>query len=118
MKRTPLVRRSELKRTAPKAKARIPQAVRLEIRRRQGGRCLVCGTKRYDAHAHHVLPQQNWPQHAYEANNLVAVCPGCHDNHERAHRRIRYDELPEAVRTWVHTLGGRETLYLERTYPR
>jgi hypothetical protein len=65
---------------------------------------------------HHVLPQAQWPEHAENPFNLVMVCWHHHDNHERAHRRIRYDELPEQVRTWIRTLGGRETLYVERTY--
>ena len=55
-------------------------------------------------------------EHALESRNLVALCAGCHDNHERAHRRIRYDELPDETRTWISTLGGQETSYLERTY--
>jgi 5-methylcytosine-specific restriction endonuclease McrA len=89
------------------------------VNRRQGWACLVCDETHAirPMHMHHVLPQSQWPEHDQQPFNLVAICAGCHDNHERAHRRIRYDELPEQVRTWIRTLGGRETLYTERTYP-
>jgi 5-methylcytosine-specific restriction endonuclease McrA len=120
MRRSELKRTKGLKRSAPKPKARIPHNVRRAVYRRQEWRCLVCDgrdvlTLPY-LQMHHVLPQQTWPEHDENPFNLVAICAGCHDNHERAHRRIRYDELPEQVRTWIRTLGGRETLYVERTY--
>jgi 5-methylcytosine-specific restriction endonuclease McrA len=119
MRRSELKRTKGLKRSAPKPKARIPHNVRRAVMRRQGWTCLVCGflSLRDGVQMHHVLPQQTWPEYDENPFNLVAICPGCHDNHERAHRRIRYDELPEQVRTWIRTLGGRETLYVERTYP-
>jgi 5-methylcytosine-specific restriction endonuclease McrA len=119
LKRSELKRTKGLKRSAPKPKARIPHNVRRAIYRRQDFRCLVCreGLWALGFHVHHVLPQSKWPEHDQQMHNLVAICVGCHDNHERAHRRIRYDELPEQVRTWIRTLGGRETLYVERTYP-
>jgi 5-methylcytosine-specific restriction endonuclease McrA len=121
VKRSPLARsRRPLKRSAPKPKARIPHNVRRAVSRRQGWGCLVCGDRGAGdwIQMHHVLPQAKWPEHDGNPLNLVAICWACHDNHERAHRRIRYDELPEQVRTWIRTLGGRETLYTERTYPR
>jgi 5-methylcytosine-specific restriction endonuclease McrA len=116
-RRTPLKRTKGLKRSAPKPKARIPHNVRRAVLRRQGWRCVVCGPRNtLYLQMHHVLPQEKWPEHDENPFNLVAICAGCHDNHERAHRRIRYDELPEQVRTWIRTLGGRETLYVERVY--
>jgi 5-methylcytosine-specific restriction endonuclease McrA len=121
LKRSELKRTKGLKRSAPKPKARIPANVKRAIFRRQLWRCLVCeiGPFSYgQLQIHHVLPQRLWPEHDQQMHNLVAICPGCHANHEAAHRRIRYDELPEQVRTWIRTLGGRETLYTERTYPR
>jgi 5-methylcytosine-specific restriction endonuclease McrA len=121
VKRSELKRTKGLKRSAPKPKARIPHNVRRSVYRRQNWCCVACGMSVLTALSrldlHHVLPQQTWPEHGQQPFNLVAICPGCHDNHERAHRRIRYDELPEQVRTWIRTLGGRETLYVERTYP-
>jgi 5-methylcytosine-specific restriction endonuclease McrA len=115
-RRTPLKRTKGLKRSAPKPKARIPHNVRRAVCRRQQYRCLVCGEPWLRLDLHHVLPQSKWPEHDEQMMNLVAVCETCHARHEVAHRRIRYDELPEQVRTWIRTLGGRETLYVERTY--
>jgi 5-methylcytosine-specific restriction endonuclease McrA len=120
VKRSELKRSTPLKRTPLKPKARIPQWMRLRTLGFSQNRCVVCDTNGawVPLQLHHVLPQSQWPEYDQWPDNLVAVCPGCHDNHERAHRRIRYDELPEQVRTWVRTLGGRENMYLERTYPR
>jgi 5-methylcytosine-specific restriction endonuclease McrA len=139
MKRSELQRRTPLKRTplksatgwqamdapvAPlrkptkrKPKARFAKDVRAFIAFRDRG-CVVCKAPRLRVEMHHVLPQSKFPAYAKRTENLVALCAGCHDEHERAHRRIRYDELPEQVRTWVRTLGGREEIYMERTYPR
>jgi 5-methylcytosine-specific restriction endonuclease McrA len=106
-----------LKRSAPKSKARIPHNVRRAILRRQDYRCLVCRERWFQLHLHHVLSQQHYPEHDEQPFNLIALCADCHMRHENAHRRVRYDELPEQVRTWIRTLGGRETLYVERMYP-
>jgi hypothetical protein len=49
---------------------------------------------------------------------MVLACAGCHDEHERAHRRLRMAELPPRVLAWAMSRGGREALYVQRTYPR
>jgi hypothetical protein len=100
-----------------KARAKIANGKRAQVAARQGWRCVACGSTLpawFDTH--HVLPQGKWPEHAHERDNLVAIDRGCHDNHERAHRRIRYDELPQQVREWIGTLGEPEKMYAERTY--
>jgi len=74
----------------------ISREVRDIVYRRSAGRCIVC-RERPAVQVHHVLPKSRFPQHALETDNLVGVCPGCHDEHERAHRRIRLDDLPAAV---------------------
>jgi 5-methylcytosine-specific restriction endonuclease McrA len=109
--------RTPLKRTKRKKSVWLSAHARQTAWARSGARCTVCH-KWASLQIHHVLPKSQWPEHAHAIDNLVAVCAGCHDNHERAHRRIRYEELPEQVRTWVRTLGGREEIYMERTYPR
>jgi 5-methylcytosine-specific restriction endonuclease McrA len=116
LKRSELKRTKGLKRSAPKPKARIPGSVRQAVYRRQNWHCLLCPTWG-TLHLHHVLSQQHYPEHDQQPLNLIALCADCHMRHENAHRRVRYDELPEQVRTWIRTLGGRETLYVERTYP-
>lgn len=69
------------------------------------------------AHLHHVLPVNLFPEWELTRNNLVGVCPGCHDEHERAHRRIPFEALPLEVRLFAQNAGGQEALYISRTYP-
>jgi 5-methylcytosine-specific restriction endonuclease McrA len=112
--------RKPLKRTPPKPKARIPKATRDAVYRRSGGWCIVCGRARAEE-CHHVLSQFRFEQHAHEPDNLVGVCRGCHDLHERAHRRIRWSELPEVVQRFVLAVAvddPRAASYAVRCYPR
>lgn len=109
--------RKPLKRAPRKTRAKLPPSTLKAVSKASRGRCVVCGTKRA-LQRHHVLAVSRWPQYETEALGMVLVCAGCHDNHERAHRRIRYGELPEATRTWLRTLGGRENLEAERRHPR
>jgi 5-methylcytosine-specific restriction endonuclease McrA len=115
VKRSELKRTKGLKRSVPKPKAQIPHNVRRAVYRRQGWRCLICSDA-FHLQLHHVLSQQHYPEHDQHELNLVALCASCHARHENAHRRIRQDELPAQTLTWIRTLGGRETLFLERTY--
>ena len=64
---------------------------------------------------HHVFPEQKWPHLAKVEDNLVDVCQLCHDDHERAARRIPRAALPAVALE----LGEREGLgwYVEATYP-
>lgn len=68
---------------------------------------------------HHVFPRQRWPQLIKVAANLIGVCPGCHDEHERAHRRIPLAALPACVFDLVDAdpEADRLLLYLDATYP-
>jgi 5-methylcytosine-specific restriction endonuclease McrA len=112
--RTAPVRRSEglKRRDVPGGKRRpVPRHIRRAVFARSNGLCVVCGGRA--AHLHHVLPVQRWPEHEHEPRNMVAVCPGCHDNHERAHRRIRRGELSAAVLDWATTACG---WYVEKVY--
>jgi 5-methylcytosine-specific restriction endonuclease McrA len=109
--------RKPLRQTPRKQRASLTPAQVREVARQSGGRCIRCGSKRR-LQRHHALPVSKWPEHEREPRNMVLACEGCHDEHERAHRRFRHDELPEAVRTWIRSLGGREALYMERTYTR
>lgn len=108
--------REPLKRTPRKTRAKLSAAVIAEVAKRCRGRCVRCRTKRA-LQRHHVLPVRLWPEYEAEPRNMVLVCEGCHDEHERAHRRLRLVELPEECALWAYTRGGRESLYIERTYP-
>lgn len=115
--RTPLERTTELTQRAPvKRKATIPQAVRAAVVDRSGGWCVRC-LWRYDvapadvrqargrvgriAHLHHLLEERNFPAWAQEVRNLIGLCAACHDEHERAHRRVPWDALPLTCRVWL-----------------
>lgn len=66
---------------------------------------------------HHVLPERAWPEFVKLAANVVLVCAACHDEHERAHRRLALDQLPAESLSWLATVAdGPAGVYLERTY--
>lgn len=116
--KSPLVRCTPLK--SGKRKKRRPQLAEAlrAIAERSQGRCIRCG-RRCDARRdrHHVLPVSRFPEHETEPMNQVLACLQCHMDHESWANRLRYDELPGEVVVWVRTLGGREALELERSYP-
>lgn len=98
MKRTPLVRRTPLRRTGPLERVPIrrrrpanpiPLDVRREVHARSRGRCEInapgcTGTAR---HLHHRLPRSAGGRHTW--GNLVDACVSCHAyvhaNPERAY---------------------------------
>lgn len=110
-----------LKRSAPKVKAPIPKAVREHVYAREEGKCIKCrrvvGRGLFERALHHVLPEREWPEYVKFRTNVVLVCAGCHDEHERAHRRIAIGDMPLEVLLWIATLpDGPALVYLERTY--
>jgi AhpD family alkylhydroperoxidase len=129
MKRSPLARKTPLARgTATltrtaikpgkgKARPKVPDGARREAFRRSGRQCIVC-RRRGQLQAHHVLPVREWPELAALAANMVGVCAGCHDAHERAARRIRWEELPACAVTLAQATSGAAAVFLEHTYPR
>jgi 5-methylcytosine-specific restriction endonuclease McrA len=108
-----LQRQGALQRVAPKRPPSIPRAVRAAVKARSKGRCVVCAGR--GSQLHHVLPKQRWPEHALVADCLVLVCPGCHDNHERAHRRIPLVALSACVVEFARRVGL--GWYIDATYP-
>lgn len=94
-------------------KSKVPAGARAAAYARTSGRCLMCPARAVQVH--HVLPRHRWPHLAKLAANLVGICPGCHDNHERAHRRIPRALLPAETLTLAESEGL--TWYIERTYP-
>lgn len=109
-----------LRRTARKRRAKIPTAVRARVKARSRGKCIACDT--YPPapidQLHHVLPVRDFPELEWTEDNLVGVCVGCHDEHERAHRRIPWRRLPPCARELVDKVGVAAQVYAERTYPR
>lgn len=123
-RKTPLARGSTtLARTKPlapgkrKTRQRIPPNARQRVFTRSKRKCIVCH-RRVRLSIHHVLPVRLFPDLQLDPANMTGVCEGCHDNHERAHRRIRWAELPECAITLAHATSGAAVVFLERTYPR
>jgi 5-methylcytosine-specific restriction endonuclease McrA len=130
-RRTPLRRSTALRqgqpltRTGPlapgrrKTRRKVSAAVRMEVAKRSGGRCVVCGRKDRRLTRHHVLPVQTFPELETVAANMVLVCwDPCHSAHENASRRIRWAELPQCAITLAYATSGAAAVFLERTYPR
>lgn len=126
-----------------KRRATINAEERATVMKRSSGWCIVClwrvgysrghvpaahrsvmramgrnGRVRKAVHLHHVLPVQMFVRWELSLDNQVGICAECHDEHERAHRRIPFAALPEVVRTFARCAGSQESLYFERTYPR
>lgn len=105
---------------------KIPTGVRNAALARSEGLCVVCvhdmrrrgqllaGACRA-TQLHHVFPKAKWPDLAKLVENLIGVCPGCHADHENAHRRIPLAALPESTIALAEAYGI--GWYLERTYP-
>lgn len=131
------LQRAPLTRGKRKVRRKIPIAVRNAVKARSHGRCVVClhrlaaaGVLNRErasrvAQLHHVWPVRLFPELEVEPWNLVGLCVGCHDEHERAHRRVPRDALPSetiALSQWPGApadpaVYGVRLSYLERTYP-
>jgi 5-methylcytosine-specific restriction endonuclease McrA len=107
--------RKPLRRTPRKARVSHTEARRTALQRSRG-RCIVCGSRA--VHGHHVLPVSRWPELTAVAANIVACCEACHARHENAHRRIRWEELPECAILLAQTTSGAAAVYLDKIYPR
>lgn len=96
----------------------------VEIARvRSLGRCVMCNEPEqpgWPHHPHHVFPVRaafdSFPELEGESDNVILLCPGCHDNHERAHVRVPRTKLPPATIALAVGHVDRQ-VYLEATYP-
>lgn len=105
-------------------RAPTPREVVEIARNRSLGRCTMCGKPenlpQWPHHPHHVFPVRaaiiSFPELEAESANLILLCPGCHDNHERAHKRVPRSKLP--TETLALAVGNpTRQIYLEQTYP-
>jgi 5-methylcytosine-specific restriction endonuclease McrA len=115
-RRAALERRAPLAPGRPKRREKVSDAARRKVYARSQRKCVACRRRRRLT-VHHVLPVQRWPGHELDDRNMVGACADCHANHEAAARRIRWGELPEAVRRFVLDGGGDARAYAARTYP-
>lgn len=71
---------------------------RKAILQRDGHLCQVCKKYGYSVEAntvHHIKPVEFFPELAWDDNNLISLCAGCHN---KAH--------PERNKKW-HKMGGK-----------
>ena len=92
-------------------------------RERYHGRCVMCDkpeASSWPHHPHHVFPVRaafdSFPELEGEPANLILLCPGCHDNHERRHVRVPRAKLPACTIALAVGHPDRER-YLVKTYP-
>jgi len=52
---------------------------RSEVLRRDNGTCQVCGKSGPRIAAHHILGYVEFPEHRYDPENGIALCPTCHN---------------------------------------
>jgi hypothetical protein len=118
--------RGKLKPGKRKVAIRVPDDVRMEVRRRTGGKCTLClhdGLSWHDAgwivHLHHVWPKAKWPQHAKDPANLMGLCADHHMSHEFP--GCKPTRIPrEALSLEAMGLAGSDgpmLSHLEREYP-
>jgi 5-methylcytosine-specific restriction endonuclease McrA len=129
MKRTPLTRKTPMARgTAtlaraplapgtPKRRQRIPPSTRKAVFARSRRKCIVC-QRRVRLQIHHCLPVRLFPALELDPDGMVGICGTCHERHENASRRIRWNELPACAVTLAYATSGAAAVFLERTYPR
>lgn len=104
-------------------RAPTPREVVEAARARSLGKCVMCGEPeqaRWPHHPHHVFPVRaafdSFPELEAEPDNIILLCPGCHDNHERAHARVPRAKLPSATIALAVGYPDRQR-YLNKTYP-
>lgn len=53
------------------------KAVRLQAKRRDGWKCVTCGSQGR-LEVDHIIPVRTAPERAYDLTNLQTLCPACH----------------------------------------
>ena len=123
MKRSPLKRKSGLKRGGYLRRGRRkPVGVIVAdiwLEGWENGHCVVCGT-RCNLDGHHAIPRRvlirlGFFEHVMDKRNRVWVCRHDHESHECRHRPILRAELPASVFEFASELGLE--WYLDRHYP-
>ncbi|QFT46793.1 HNH endonuclease [Roseivivax sp. THAF40] len=72
-------------------------ALRLEAKRRDGWKCVECGSK-HRLEVDHIEPIRTHPEKAFELGNLQTLCGGCHGRKTRL--ECGHPELPPERRKW------------------
>src|SRR5216683_2387363 len=53
--------------------------LRREVFKRDGRRCMRCGSVNGEMHVDHIKPWQNFPELRYDVGNLQVLCRACHE---------------------------------------
>lgn len=85
-----------MKRSKP---AKIPIALRMEVRARDGNKCRWCGKQGVEVHHIHYRSEGG----ANEGSNLILLCDGCH---RRAHSSKRVWKPILLATLWFHYVDG------------
>ena len=75
------------------AKTGIPKRVREAVYARDGGRCIICGSRRGLPNAHYISRAQGG---LGIERNIVTLCPDCHRAYDQSGGRRAYRRLIQA----------------------
>lgn len=109
--------RKALRRTGGRKRRSLPPAVRRPAQERQRGLCITLGCRRKPWQRHHILPVTRFPELELEPDNLVAICPECHADHESANKPLLRSWLPACALALAARVGGRAEAEIDRHYP-
>lgn len=119
MKRTPLTRRTPLKRGGWLRRRRKPVPVIVADIWREGlGPCAVCGA-RFRVDGHHIIPKRILRALGFDAlcmdkRNRLPLCRRHHERHEASVEPVPRELLPASVWEFADEIGLR--WYVERHY--
>lgn len=120
MRRSPLARKSPLRRTRPQNRPAVKSPEEIAWKTPHWGRCQNCGRIDTDPlHGHHVIPRQTLARLGlpeFDPANRCDLCARCHMNHEfgQENRKLKLDKLPPAAVLYAAAHGL--SYELERRY--
>lgn len=89
--------------SAPVIRSRRWQAVRQQVLRRDGFRCVQCGGVG-DLEIDHVRPVRTHPEGSFDPSNLQTLCPSCHSRKTRI--ECGHPELSPERAAWRRLMRG------------
>lgn len=72
-------------------------ALRLAAKRRDGWKCVQCGS-RYRLEVDHIVPVRDAPERAFDLTNLQCLCGSCHGRKTRS--EVGLPELSPERQAW------------------
>ena len=90
--------------------ARWP-ALRLQAKRRDGWRCVQCGSK-HRLEVDHIESVRSAPDRAFDIQNLQVLCGGCHSRKTR--KELGFPELSPERQKWRDLLRSMQRKPIEQ----